>query len=365
LFIGVIRLHQCIRSLLGWFCILNMHNHGIGQTHRKPIQDFPSFLMPNFIGLNLLLCRVFWGKKFFLITSYELPITFSHQEIRNIKFPHLELFLFNFSIAIWERPSTISQGNTQCLLEVSQMICLKEWFYFLPWVFKVRIKVRVEQDGPCICMYVLSIRRNFILHIGLTYMCLFNIIFCMVLSTWLHTKLLYEGLDNVFALHNLQTPSFKFSQIIFAPFQNLFWCPLNVNCYHRQLCKATPLTHDLGSICKFGEIWKFMSNTISQNFSSFNFMKWEILLLPWNHLKLRLEHKMTYNSLSTTPNSLRFWETHQIYVFYIGSKFQFYWWSLHKVIIFKKTNFKIEAETLDTWIFLNTYANDMKFLSHI
>jgi hypothetical protein len=31
----------------------------------------------------------------------------------------------------------------------------------------------------------------------------------------------------------------------------------------------------------------------------------------------------------------------------------------------KETDFKIEAETLDTWISLNTYANDLKFLSHI
>jgi hypothetical protein len=32
--------------------------------------------------------------------------------------------------------------------------------------------------------------------------------------------LLYEGLDNVFVLLNLQTPSFKISQVVFAPFQN-------------------------------------------------------------------------------------------------------------------------------------------------
>jgi hypothetical protein len=32
--------------------------------------------------------------------------------------------------------------------------------------------------------------------------------------------LLYEDLDNVFALPNLQTPSFKISQVVFAPLQN-------------------------------------------------------------------------------------------------------------------------------------------------
>ncbi len=31
----------------------------------------------------------------------------------------------------------------------------------------------------------------------------------------------------------------------------------------------------------------------------------------------------------------------------------------------KETDFKIEAKTLDTWISLNTYPNDMKFFSHI
>jgi len=46
-----------------------------------------------------------------------------------------------------------------------------------------------------------------------------RIIFCMVLNTGFHTKLSYEGLDNVFALPNLQIPSFKFSQVVFVPLQ--------------------------------------------------------------------------------------------------------------------------------------------------
>jgi hypothetical protein len=45
------------------------------------------------------------------------------------------------------------------------------------------------------------------------------IIFCTILNTLLHTKLLYAGLDNVFALSNLETPSFKFSQVVFATLQ--------------------------------------------------------------------------------------------------------------------------------------------------
>jgi len=148
-----------------------------------------------------------------------------------------------------------------------------------------------------------------------------RIILCTDLNTWLHTKLLYEGLDNVFALPNHQTPSFKFSQVVFAPLQKFVLMSSQCKLLTQQLCKATSLTYDLGSIWIFSETWKTMSTIVSQNFSSFNFIKWEILLLPWSHLKLGPEHKMTYNSLSTTSNSLRFWETHKIYVFYIYSKF--------------------------------------------
>ncbi len=159
-------------------------------------------------------------------------------------------------------------------------------------------------------MYVSSIIQNFILYIGFMYMYVSHIIYCMVLSTWLHTKFSYEGLDNVFALPNLQTPSFKFSQIIFARFQKFVLMSFLCKLLSQQLCKATPLTYDLESFWNFAETWKAMSIIVSQNFSSFNFIQWEILLLPWNHLKLGLEHKMTYNSLTATPNSLRFWETH-------------------------------------------------------
>jgi hypothetical protein len=147
-----------------------------------------------------------------------------------------------------------------------------------------------------------------------------RIIFRMVLSTWLHTTLLYEGLDNVFTLPNLQTPSFKFSQVVFAPLQKKNLMSFQNKLSSQQHCKATPLTYDLGSIWNFDETWT-MSTTFSQNFSSFHLIKWEILLLPWSHLKLGPEHKITYNLLSTTPNSLRFWKTHLIYVFYIYTKF--------------------------------------------
>jgi hypothetical protein len=79
-------------------------------------------------------------------------------------------------------------------------------------------------------------------------MYVYHIIFRIVLSTGLHTTLLYEGLDNVFALPNFQTPSFKFSQIVFAPLQKFVLISSQNKLLSQQLCKATPLTYDLGSI---------------------------------------------------------------------------------------------------------------------
>jgi hypothetical protein len=153
------------------------------------------------------------------------------------------------------------------------------------------------------------------------YMYIFRIIFCMVLNTWLHTKILYEGLDDVFLCPNLQILSFKYSQVVFAPFQKFVLMSSQCKLFSQQLCKATLLTYDLESFWNFFETCKVMSTTVSQNFSSVDFIKWEILLLPWSHLKLGPKHKMIYNSLLTTPNFLRFWMTHKIYVFYICSKF--------------------------------------------
>ncbi len=124
----------------------------------------------------------------------------------------------------------------------------------------------------------------------------------------------------------------------------------------QQLCKVTPLTYDLGLIWNLGETWKTMFVIISQNFSSFNFIKWEILLLPWSHFKLGPEHKMTYNSLTATPNSLRFWETHKIYVFYIFSKFQLYWWWPQRVITLKRN-------WLRNWSWNFRYLNLFQYIS--
>jgi hypothetical protein len=118
-------------------------------------------------------------------------------------------------------------------------------------------------------------------------------------------------------------------------FKTLLWCFLKTNFCHSNFAK---LLHTHMTLIDLKFWWNIepLSTTLSQNFSSFNFKKWEILSLHWSHLKLGPEHKMTYNSLSATPKSLRFWETHKIYVLYICSKFQPYWWWPQRDITFKR-----------------------------
>jgi hypothetical protein len=79
--------------------------------------------MLSFISLNLLLCGVFWEMRFFLITNYELPIAFPHQEIHNPKFPHLEIifvYFFNYNlkktIRHLLRQHSMSLGVSQMIL---------------------------------------------------------------------------------------------------------------------------------------------------------------------------------------------------------------------------------------------------------
>jgi hypothetical protein len=54
---------------------------------------------------------------------------------------------------------------------------------------------------------------------------------------------------------------------------------------------------------------------------------------------------------------------------YMSSMYDQYFNSIndnHKEIsLSKETDFKTEVKTLDTWISLNTYLDDLKFLSHI
>jgi len=137
----------------------------------------------------------------------------------------------------------------------------------------------------------------------------------------------------------LRFPIFKLlsnsTKLYLLHFKNLFSCLLNVNFCHNNFAK---LHHSHMTLNPFEILLKHVKLCLllSQNFSTFDFIKWEVLLLPWSHLKLGPEHKMTYNLLLTTPNSLRFWETHKIYVFYLCSKFQLYWWQPQRVITLKR-----------------------------
>ncbi len=166
-------------------------------------------------------------------------------------------------------------------------------------------------------MYVSSIIRNSILYIGFY---VYVRISCNILygiKYMITYQNFYAGLDNVFTLPNLQTPSFKISQVVFAPLQKFVLMSFQFKLMSQQLCKATLLTYELRLIWNFAKTWKTMSTTISENFNSFNSIKWDILLLPWSHLKLGPEHKMIYNSFFVATNSLRFWETLNICLLYL------------------------------------------------
>jgi hypothetical protein len=143
-------------------------------------------------------------------------------------------------------------------------------------------------------MYVLCIIQNSILYIGFTYMYVFHIIFCMVLSTWLHTKLLYEGFDNLFVLPNLQTPSFKFSQVIYAPLQKHVLMSFQCKILSQQLCKATSLMYDLGSIWNLRETWK---NHVYYHLSKFQLISFHTMKDLATSLKSPLIGIWTQNDL--------------------------------------------------------------------
>ncbi len=134
---------------------------------------------------------------------------------------------------------------------------------------------------------------------GIKYMITYQVFCMMVLIMYLCST-----------IFKVQTPSLKFSQIVFAPFQNFFSYFRNVN-----FCHQTTLQSYTVHIWTWIDlkIWCKSKNYVCyhfQNFSSFDFMKWKILLLFSNHLKLKPKHKMIYNSFSKTPNPLKFWKTY-------------------------------------------------------
>ncbi len=84
--------------------------------------------------------------------------------------------------------------------------------------------------------------HRFYVYVRISYNILYGIKYMIAYQNF------YAGLDNVFMLPNLQTPSFKFSQVVFAPLQNFVLMSFQFKLMSQQLCKATLLTFDLGSI---------------------------------------------------------------------------------------------------------------------
>ncbi len=74
---------------------------------------------------------------------------------------------------------------------------------------------------------------------------------------------------------------------------------------------------------------------------------------------------MSYNSLSTTSTPWDFGK-HIIYMSSISIQNFSSIDDDHKELsVSKEIDFKTEAKTIDTWISLNMYSNDLKFFSHI
>ncbi len=80
------------------------------------------------------------------------------------------------------------------------------------------------------------------------------------------------------------------------------------------------------------------------------------MLLPWSQFKLGLEHKMTYNSLSATPKSLKFWETIVDIALHVLEKIQLYWWRPQRVITLKRN-------WLQNWSWNFRYLNLSQYVS--
>lgn len=110
--IGAIHFYQCVRNLLGYFCIfVYAQSWNSTHSHKTSIIFFKNS-MSRFVNLHLLWCKKFQESGFLFIINYEFAITFTHQKNHNPKFFHTWKFiLFKFSIIIWKRSYAISQGN--------------------------------------------------------------------------------------------------------------------------------------------------------------------------------------------------------------------------------------------------------------
>ncbi len=114
-------------------------------------------------------------------------------------------------------------------------------------------------------------------------------------------------------------------------FKTLFWCLLKTNFCHSKFAKlhCSHMTLDRSKILvKHEQLCLLPSFKISAHFISSSERSCYFLEVTsnWDLNTKRF----------TTPKSLKFWETHNIYVFYIYSKFQLYWWWPQGDITFKR-----------------------------
>jgi len=80
----------------------------------------------------------------------------------------------------------------------------------------------------------------------------------------------------------LRFPIFKLlssvPKLYLLHFKKLLWCLLNVSFCHNNFVKLHRSQMNLNPFEIFSKTCKAMSTTVSQNFSSFDFIKWKILL---------------------------------------------------------------------------------------
>jgi len=166
--------------------------------------------------------------------------------------------------------------------------------------------------------------------------------------------------------HNLQSPN-SFPQVI----PNCIYSTQNFVLIYFQ-CKflSLILQNYIGhiwtwSVWNFRATWKTMSIIISQIFSLFDFIEWEILLLSWNHPKLRPNTKWLTIPCKQFQTLWNFWRHIKYMSFTFAQNFVPIYDDHKELSLSKETNFKTKVETLDTWISLNTYLNGIKFISHM
>ncbi len=167
----------------------------------------------------------------------------------------------------------------------------------------------------------------------------------------------------------LRFPIFKllpssFLKLYLLHLKKLFWCLLNVNfCYNfAKLHRSHMTLNPFEILLKHKRLCLLPSFKISAHLTSYNErscyffevtsnwdlnIKWltthsQQLQTPWD-----FGRHIRYMSFTSTQNFSSIDDDHR------------------ELSLSKETDFKTEAETLDTWISLNTYPNDLKFLAYI